>query len=132
MTEALAIHAPHKLTVGLMFMDASPVVKIVLIGLLVTGAAALLILLVGLARSSKGMGGAARFLETAMAAAPIAALLGAAFGLITSFLGIANSNVANLAVAAPGIAEAILSLATGLLALLLAVIAYRVVKPRSA
>jgi biopolymer transport protein ExbB/TolQ len=41
-------------------------------------------------------------------------------------------NVSNLAVAAPGIAEAILSVATGLLALLLAVIAYGVVKPRKA
>ncbi len=132
MTEALAPHALHKLTVGLMFMDATPVVKIVLVGLLLTGLAALLILLLGLARSSKGMAGAARFLETAMAAAPIAALFGAASGLITSFLGIANSNVANLAVAAPGIAEAILSVAIGLLALLLAVIAYRVVKPRGA
>ena len=132
MTEALAIHAPHKLTVALMFMDVTPVVKIVLIGLLLTGLASLLILLVGLARSSKGMSSAARFLETAMAATPIAALFGAACGLITSFLGIANTNISNLAVAAPGIAEAILSVAVGLLALLLAVIAYRVVKPRSA
>ena len=132
MTEALALHAPHKLTVALMFMDAAPVVKIVLVGLVLTGVAALLILLVGLARSSKGMAGAARFLETAMAATPIAALFGAAWGLITIFLGIANTNVANLAVAAPGIAEAILSVAIGLLVLLLAVIAHRVVKPRSA
>ncbi len=59
-------------------------------------------------------------------------MLGAAWGLITVFLGIANSNVANLAVAAPGIAEAILSLAAGLLALLVAVIAHRVVRPRTA
>ncbi len=132
MTEALALHAPHKLTVALMFMDAAPVVKIVLVGLVLTGVAALLILLVGLARSSKGMAGAARFLETAMAATPIAALFGAAWGLITIFLGIANTNVANLAVAAPGIAEAILSVAIGLLVLLLAVIAHRVVQPRSA
>ena len=51
-----------------------------------------------------------------------------------AWLGIANTNVspANLAVAAPGIAEAILSVATGLLVLLLAVIAYGVVKPRRA
>ena len=132
MTEAPVPHALHKLTVGLMFTDAAPVVKIVLIGLLLTGLAALVILLLGLARSSKGMPGAARFLETAMVAAPIAALFGAAWGLITIFLGIANTNVANLAVAAPGLAEAILSVAVGLLALLFAVIADRVVKPRIA
>jgi biopolymer transport protein ExbB/TolQ len=115
-----------------MFADAAPVVKIVLIGLLLTGVAALLILLVGLARSSKGMAGAARFLETAMVATPIAALFGAAYGLMTIFIGIANVNVANLAVAAPGIAEAILSVSVGLLALLFAVIAHRVVRPRPA
>ena len=132
MTEAVAPHALHKLTVALMFMDAAPAVKIVLIGLLLTGVAALVILLLGLARSPKGMAGAARFLETAMVAAPIAALFGAAWGLITIFLGIANTNVVHLAAAAPGIAEAILSLATGLLALLFAVIAHRVVKPREA
>ena len=130
MIEAAAPHGLHKLTVGLMFMDAAPVVKIVLVGLLLTGLAALVILVLGLARSSKGMPGAARFLETAMVAAPIAALFGAAWGLITIFLGIANTNVANLAVAAPGLAEAILSVAVGLLALLFAVVAYRVVKPR--
>lgn len=132
MTDVLVPHALHKLTVARMFLDAAPMVKIVLVGLTLTSLAALVILLLGLARSSRGMAGAARFLETAMAAAPIAALFGAAWGLITIFLGIANTNVSNLAVAAPGIAEAILSVAAGLLALLLAVIAHRVVRPRSA
>ena len=78
------------------------------------------------------MAGAARFLQAAMLATPIAAMLGAAFGILTIFLGIANTNVPNLAVAAPGIAEALLSVATGLLTLLIAVIAYGVVKPRQA
>ena len=132
MTAAIAAHALPKLTVMRMFLDAAPVVKVVLVGLVLTSLVALAILLMGLARSSKGMPGAARFLETAMAAAPIAAVFGAAWGLITIFLGIANTNVANLAVAAPGVAEAILSIAMGSLALLLAVIAHRVVRPRSA
>ena len=132
MTQAITPHALHKLTVARMFMDATPIVQIVLAGLLLTSLAALLILALGLARSSKGMAGAGRFLETAMVATPIAALFGAAWGLITIFLGIANTNVVHLAAAAPGIAEAILSLATGLLALLFAVIAHRVVKPREA
>ena len=132
MTQAFAPHALHKLTVARMFIDASPVVKLVLVGLLLTALASLLILVLGLARSPRGMAGAARFLETAMAATPIAAMFGAAWGLITIFLGIANSNVSNLAVAAPGAAEAIMSLALGLLALLFAVIAHRVVKPRAA
>lgn len=134
MMEAIVDHALPKLTVARMFVDAAPVVKIVLSGLLLMGLAALAILLLGLARASKGMPGAARFLEGAMVAAPIAALFGAAWGALTIFLGIANTNVVpvNLAVAAPGIAEAILSIAAGLLALLLSVIAYGVVRPRRA
>ena len=131
MTEP-AHHALQKLTVALMFMDATPVAKIVLVGLFLIGAAALVILLLGLVRPSKGNAGAARFLETAMAAAPIAALFGAAYGLMTSFIGVANSNVTNLAVIAPGIAEGLLSITLGSLVLLLAVIAHRVVRPRSA
>ena len=132
MMDPVVPHALNKLTVAQMYVDASPVVQIVLAGLLLTGLAALAILILSLARSSKGMAGAARFLEAAMVAAPIAALLGAAYGVMTVFIGIANVNVANLAVAAPGIAEAILSVTTGLLALLLAVISYSVVKPRKA
>ncbi len=132
MTPAVAPHALHRLTVGLMFADATPVVKIILIGMLLIAIASLAILLTGLPRPSQGSVRVVRFLETSMMATPLLALLGAAWGLITIFLGIANTNVANMAVAAPGVAEAILSIATGLLALLFAVIAYRVVKPRVA
>ena len=125
-------HALPKLTVARMYLDASPVVQTVLAGLLLTGLAAAVILLMGLAGAKGRMAGSARFLEAAMIATPIAALLGAALGALNTFIGIANVNVTNLAVAAPGIAEAILSVATGLFALLLAVIAYGVVKPRTA
>ena len=133
MIDAHVSHALPKLTVAQMFADATPVVKIVLTGMLLTGLVAFVILLIGLVVGKGGrMASAARFLEAAMIATPIAALLGAALGAMNIFIGIANVNVANLAVAAPGIAEGILSLATGLLAMLLAVIAYGVVKPRKA
>ena len=133
MIDAHVPHALPKLTVAQMFADATPVVKIVLTGMLLTGLVAFAILLIGLVAGKGGrMAGAARFLEAAMIATPIAALLGAALGAMNIFIGIANVNVSNLAVAAPGIAEAILSFATGLLAMLLAVIAYGVVKPRKA
>jgi len=127
-----AHHALPKLTIARMYMDASPVAQTVVAGLLLTGLAALVILLMGLFGAKARVAGSARFLEAAMIATPIAALLGVAFAALNVFLGIANSNVSNLAVAAPGIAEAILSVATGLLAMLLAVIAYGVVKPRNA
>jgi hypothetical protein len=93
MMEALVSHALPKLTVARMVTDASPVVQIVLAGLLLTALAALVILSLGLTRASKGMAGAARFLEAAMVAAPIAALFGAAWGALTIFIGIANVNV---------------------------------------
>ena len=43
---------------------------------------------------------------------------------MNSFIGIANTNTTNLAVVAPGIAEALLATALGLLAAIPAVIAY--------
>jgi len=52
-------------------------------------------------------------------------------GIVDHTVGVANTNVTNLAVIAPGVAEALLSVTVGSLALLLAVIAHRVVRPRT-
>jgi hypothetical protein len=125
-------HSFPRLTLALMYRDASPVVKFILTGLFLAALAALVLLAVGMMLPPPARAKAARFLESLMLAAPIAAALGAAYGTVTIFIGIANTNVWNLAVAAPGIAEAILSVATGLATLLIAVIAYAVVRPRPA
>ena len=78
MIDAHVSHALPKLTVAQMFADATPVVKIVLTGMLLTGLVAFVILLIGLVVGKGGrMASAARFLEAAMIATPIAALLGA-------------------------------------------------------
>ena len=64
------------------------------------------------------------FLATLGSAAPFVGLFGTVVGIMTSFQAIAGSKSTNLAVVAPGIAEALLATALGLLAAIPAVIAY--------
>lgn len=63
-------------------------------------------------------------LGTIGATAPFVGLFGTVVGIMTSFQAIAGSKSTNLAVVAPGIAEALLATAIGLLAAIPAVIAY--------
>ncbi|PZN57622.1 MAG: protein TolQ [Proteobacteria bacterium] len=64
------------------------------------------------------------FLATIGSAAPFIGLFGTVIGIMTSFQAIAASKNTNLSVVAPGIAEALLATAIGLLAAIPAVIAY--------
>jgi biopolymer transport protein TolQ len=64
------------------------------------------------------------FLATVGSAAPFIGLFGTVWGIMSSFQAIANSKNTALAVVAPGIAEALLATALGLLAAIPAVIAY--------
>ncbi|MGE8287115.1 MAG: tonB-system energizer ExbB [Stenotrophomonas sp.] len=58
------------------------------------------------------------------AVAPFVGLFGTVWGIMNSFVGIAASNTTNLAVVAPGIAEALLATAMGLVAAIPAVVIY--------
>ncbi|MEZ5907711.1 MAG: protein TolQ [Hyphomicrobiaceae bacterium] len=64
------------------------------------------------------------FLATVGSTAPFVGLFGTVWGIMTSFQAIAASKNTNLAVVAPGIAEALFATALGLLAAIPAVIAY--------
>jgi biopolymer transport protein TolQ len=64
------------------------------------------------------------FLATVGSAAPFVGLFGTVWGIMTIFQAIANSKNTALAVVAPGIAEALLATALGLLAAIPAVVAY--------
>jgi biopolymer transport protein TolQ len=64
------------------------------------------------------------FLATTGSAAPFIGLFGTVWGIMTSFQAIANSQNTNLAVVAPGIAEALFATAIGLLAAIPATIFY--------
>jgi biopolymer transport protein ExbB len=63
-------------------------------------------------------------LATVGAISPFVGLFGTVWGIMNSFIGIAKSQTTNLAVVAPGIAEALLATATGLVAAIPAVIIY--------
>ncbi len=63
-------------------------------------------------------------LATIGATAPFVGLFGTVWGIMDSFIGISKSHTTNLAVVAPGIAEALLATAIGLVAAIPAVIIY--------
>ncbi len=67
-----------------------------------------------------GMG----LLATIAATSPFVGLFGTVWGIMNSFIGISKSQTTNLAVVAPGIAEALLATAIGLIAAIPAVIIY--------
>ncbi len=63
-------------------------------------------------------------LATICATAPFVGLFGTVWGIMDSFIGISKTNTTNLAVVAPGIAEALLATAMGLVAAIPAVVMY--------
>jgi len=65
-------------------------------------------------------------LATIGATAPFVGLAGTVWGIMNSFIGISKSQTTNLAVVAPGIAEALLATAFGLAAAIPAVVIYNV------
>ncbi len=73
-------------------------------------------------RISRGTG----ILATIGAIAPFIGLFGTVWGIMNSFIGIARAQTTNLAVVAPGIAEALLATAIGLVAAIPAVVIYNI------
>ena len=74
----------------------------------------------GARRIMRGTG----ILATIGATAPFVGLFGTVWGIMNSFIGISKSHTTNLAVVAPGIAEALLATAFGLAAAIPAVVIY--------
>src|ERR671911_342946 len=64
------------------------------------------------------------WLATIGSVSPLLGLLGTTIGIISAFIGIASKGSGNLAAVAPGVAEALVATAAGLLAAIPAVIAY--------
>ena len=73
-----------------------------------------------LARLAAGTG----VLATIGATAPFVGLFGTVWGIMNAFVGISRAQTTNLAVVAPGIAEALLATALGLVAAIPAVVVY--------
>jgi biopolymer transport protein ExbB len=78
------------------------------------------------ARAGRSMTRGTGLLATIGATAPFVGLFGTVWGIMNSFIGISHSKTTNLAVVAPGIAEALLATAIGLVAAIPAVIIYNV------
>ncbi|MCE0802190.1 tol-pal system-associated acyl-CoA thioesterase [Buttiauxella sp. A2-C1_F] len=78
------------------------------------------------AAAGRHMGRGNGFLATIGAISPFVGLFGTVWGIMNSFIGIAQSQTTNLAVVAPGIAEALLATAIGLVAAIPAVVIYNV------
>ncbi|MCY1644718.1 tonB-system energizer ExbB [Methylorubrum sp. SL192] len=72
----------------------------------------------------KRMASGTGILATVGSIGPFVGLFGTVWGIMGSFIGIANSNTTNLAVVAPGIAEALLATGIGLVAAIPAVVIY--------
>ena len=76
------------------------------------------------ASSSRRIGRGMGLLASIGATAPFVGLFGTVWGIMNSFIGISNAHTTNLAVVAPGIAEALLATALGLVAAIPAVVIY--------
>lgn len=73
---------------------------------------------------SRNMAGGTGVLATVGSVGPFVGLFGTVWGIMNAFVGIANSQSTTLAVVAPGIAEALLATAIGLVAAIPAVVLY--------
>jgi biopolymer transport protein ExbB len=78
------------------------------------------------------LSGGQQFLASVGSGAPFIGLFGTVYGIMNSFIGIAESNTTNLAVVAPGIAEALLATGIGLFAAIPAVMFYNYFNTRIA
>ncbi|EQB4042865.1 tol-pal system-associated acyl-CoA thioesterase [Cronobacter sakazakii] len=78
------------------------------------------------AAAGRHMGRGNGYLATIGAISPFVGLFGTVWGIMNSFIGIAQSQTTNLAVVAPGIAEALLATAIGLVAAIPAVVIYNI------
>ncbi len=76
--------------------------------------------------AGRHMGRGNGILATIGAISPFVGLFGTVWGIMNSFIGIAQTQTTNLAVVAPGIAEALLATAVGLVAAIPAVVIYNI------
>ena len=79
---------------------------------------------VAIAKEAEGLNRGLSFLATVGSTAPFVGLFGTVWGIMRAFVEIAQQQSTNLAVVAPGIAEALLATGLGLLAAIPAVIFY--------
>ena len=79
---------------------------------------------------ARRLSGGMQYLASVGSNGPFIGLFGTVYGIMNSFIGIANTNTTNLAVVAPGIAEALLATGLGLFCAIPSVIFYNYFQTR--
>jgi biopolymer transport protein ExbB/TolQ len=125
---ALALAAP--LTPSLVFMDAAPFPKLIMLGLIGAVIATLVICGKKLFAGPHLAGGSA-FVSGVRLGGPLAGALGASYTMLMGFMGIANVDYpVTLKIIAPGLAEATFLLGLGLFAGAVAVVGHWALEAR--
>jgi biopolymer transport protein ExbB/TolQ len=125
----------ERLTVGGVFADASPEMKLIMLLLTVATVVSVAVWAMSLGKvgkaDAKGVAGALGRLRIVRSAGVPLGFLGGAYVMFSSFMGISNVRPApSLTVVAPGLAEAMLAIMLGLLATTVAVICERHLEAR--
>lgn len=126
----VAFAAGRGITLGDVFGDAAPSVKLVML-LLVVGALAGVIVTVLKLASGRGLSGGSAYVSALRLGGPLLGLVGSMYVLLMGFIGMANvGEPIPMAVLAPGYAEAALLFLLGLLAGVVGVICHWIIEAR--
>ncbi len=126
----VALAASPGITLGNVFGDAAPSVKLVMLALVVGALAAAIVTVLKLASGRRLSGGSA-YVSALRLGGPLLGLMGAMYVLLMGFIGIANARAAvPVAVLAPGFAEAALLFLLGLMAGVVGVICHWIIEAR--
>ena len=127
-TPAVVLAAP--LTPALVFMDAAPPMKLIMLALAAATVAAIVICLRKLMAGPALVGGSA-FLSCLRLGGPLIGALGASYTLLNAMLGLSNvAQTPSMQVMAPGFAEMVLMLGMGFCAGAVAAICHWLVEAR--
>ncbi len=122
--------AQTKITPAVVFFDAAPAMKLIMVLLLVSAFAAVVVTVLKVLSGPRLTGGST-YLQALRLGGPLIGLLGAAYNVLMINIGIANSaNPPPYEVLAPGVAEAAFIFVLGLIAGVVAVICNWIVEAR--
>ena len=126
----VAFAAPSGITLGNVFGDAAPSVKLVMLALVAGALAAVIVTVLKLASGRRLSGGSA-YVSALRLGGPLLGLMGAMYVLLMGFIGMANAGEAvPVAVLAPGFAEAALLFLLGLMAGVVGVFCHWIIEAR--
>jgi biopolymer transport protein ExbB/TolQ len=111
------------------FGEATPVVQLVMLALVLLTAAAVAVCLAKL-RPGAPLAGGSAFLSNLRWGGPMTGLLGAAYGVLNMLIGLANHDAVPMRVLAPGFAEVVVLIGLGLICGIVATIGNGAVEAR--